>query len=249
MIQLTLEQVSGMRSWFVPERRHLIGLHALNTGNGLFFVDRWPEPRAVLVTIGSLCSLSGDPQALPAAELPEFASGMMHCPPEFLPILQMVFPNVHGKDRVILESDESPVRSVPPEVTLRRLGVADRGKLEEMDPDLHWIGSTWGGIAGLASSGRAWAAFIEGRLASLAATFLAADSLEDIGVVTEPAYRGRGLAPLCAAALCNEIHERGCRASWTTSYDNTASIRVAEKLGFKVVGPDILYVLGKAAQA
>jgi predicted GNAT family acetyltransferase len=160
--------------------------------------------------------------------------------------LKTVFPDIRGIDRVVYEQQEDPLQGlVPSGVTVRRLEAADIDHLRGLAPDLVWICNTWGGPAGLASSGYAWGAFVDGKLASLAGTFLVGDELEDIGVVTESAYRGRGLAVLCAAALCRDVKERGRKSSWTTSTDNPASIRVAEKLGFNFHNEDILYVLGK----
>jgi RimJ/RimL family protein N-acetyltransferase len=247
MFQITPDQLSALHYWFKPERRHLIGLHVLNTGNGVCFVDRWPEPRIVLAAIGRLSSLSGDPDALAPDDLRNRIAGLMHTSSNFLPLLNTVFPAVRGIDRVVLEQQEGPQVTAPPGVALQRLGAADAHHLEELPPDLQWISNTWGGPAGMASSGYAWGAFVDGKLASLAGTFLVGDELEDIGVVTVADYRGMGLAALCASGLCQDIKKRGRRASWTTSTDNLASLRVAEKLGFKVHGPDILYILGEPA--
>jgi RimJ/RimL family protein N-acetyltransferase len=245
MIQITPNQITTLRHWFNPERRHLIGLHVLNTGNGACFVDRWPEPQAVLVLIGTLGSLTGDPAALKTDELTEYPIRMLHTSSQFVPLLKTCFTDVRAVDRVVLEQEEDSRLTVPSDVTLRRLGEADAYHLSRLPPDLSWISNTWGGPAGMASSGFAWGAFIDGRLVSLAGTFLVGDGLEDIGVVTEADYRGRGLAALCAAALCQDVQGRGRRASWTTSNDNPASIRVAGKLGFAVHGPDVLYILGQ----
>jgi predicted GNAT family acetyltransferase len=56
---------------------------------------------------------------------------------------------------------------------------------------------------------------------------------EDVGVATEPGFRGLGLSSACAAAVCRDVRRRGRLPSWTTSPDNTASLRVAAKLGFR----------------
>jgi GNAT superfamily N-acetyltransferase len=249
MIQLTPNQAAALRHWFRPERQHFIGLHVLNVGNGACFVDRWPEPSTVLVTIGLLCSLSGDPETLSQSDLRDHVGGLLHAPSQFLPVLKMVFPDVRGVDRVVLELHDEPQLAAPPGITIRQLEAADADHLSGLHPDLLWISNTWGGPAKMASSGYAWGAFVGGKLASLAATFLVGDELEDIGVVTEAVYRGRGLAVLCAAALCHDIKRRGRSASWTTSTDNLASLRVAEKLGFKVHRDDYLYILGRPAPA
>jgi len=44
---------------------------------------------------------------------------------------------------------------------------------------------SWGGHAGLAASGTAWAAFADDRPVAVVSTFLPGGEYEDIGVVTE----------------------------------------------------------------
>jgi predicted GNAT family acetyltransferase len=89
-------------------------------------------------------------------------------------------------------------------------------------------------------------AFRSGRLAAVACSFFAGVRYEDIGVVTQPAERGQGLGMACAGALCAAIQGRGRQPSWSTSPDNTASLRVAEKLGFVLQRRDRLLVVGKS---
>jgi predicted GNAT family acetyltransferase len=99
-------------------------------------------------------------------------------------------------------------------------------------------------MPGLAASGFAWGAFVAGQLAAVACPFFVGERYEDIGVVTEPKFRGLGLSTACAHALCGDIRARERQPSWSTSPDNTASLRVAEKLGFAVQRYDLLYVVG-----
>ena len=66
---------------------------------------------------------------------------------------------------------------------------------------------------------------------------------EDIGVITESAHRRRGLSTACAAALVADIRARGRIPSWNTSPDNTASLAVAARLGFRHVRDDALYAV------
>ena len=50
MFQLTPEQTATLKEWFIPDQPGpLVGLHVINTGNGTCHVDRWPNPRAILV--------------------------------------------------------------------------------------------------------------------------------------------------------------------------------------------------------
>lgn len=78
---------------------------------------------------------------------------------------------------------------------------------------------------------------------SVAVTFFVGERHEEIGVVTDPAHRGRGLSTACTAALVRDIRARGRRPSWTTSPDNIASRGVAARLGFVHVRDDVLYAV------
>ena len=55
----------------------------------------------------------------------------------------------------------------------------------------------------------------------------------EIGAVTPETYRGRGYAPIACAYLIRICEWRGYGAYWSCDVDNKASIRVAEKLGFR----------------
>jgi predicted GNAT family acetyltransferase len=130
------------------------------------------------------------------------------------------------------------------DMSIRRLHAGDTAHVAQLSPDLAWIAKTWGGAAGLAGSGYAWGALVHAQLAAVACSFFVGSGFEEVGVVTEAAYRGQGLSVACADALCQDIERRAKQASWSTSPDNRASIRVAEKLGFRFARDDRLYVCG-----
>jgi GNAT superfamily N-acetyltransferase len=245
MIRLRPEQAATLRDWFLPDRPGpLVGLHVIQTGHGACFADRWPDPRAVLVECAGNFSLSGDPGALAPADLVERIAGFVEAPGPFVPLLRSAFPAARVWERVILDLATAPRFALPPGDVVRRLGPGDADHLRGLGPESRWIGKTLGGPEGLASSGWAWGAFAEGRLVAVACIFFVGDRYEDIGVATEPEFRGRGLSGACAGALCEDIRERGRRPSWTTSPDNAASLRVAEKLGFTRQRRDCLYAVG-----
>lgn len=221
-----------------------MGLHVLTTGGGAVWVDRWPEPRAVLARTGANFSLAGDPEALNPDDLAARISGMLDAPPAFQLLLREAFPDLEEWPRVILEL-RGEARGVPPVTgTIRRLGPADAESLARLDAQTRWVSETWGGAKGLALGRLAFGAFLDGRLASVAAPFFVGDRFEDVAVVTEPTFRGRGLSPVCAARVCEDILRRGRVPSWSTSPDNLPSLRVAGKLGFRRVRGDVLYVIG-----
>jgi RimJ/RimL family protein N-acetyltransferase len=239
-------QLKALRSWFLPERPGpLVGLHVLYTGNGAAYADRWPDPQTILVNTAGNYSLLGRPDALEPAGLTERVQGFVEAPPAFLPLLQAAFEQVEEWPRIILELPAEPTCRLPANVTFRRLQCEDAHHLWGLSPGSNWIAKTWGGPSGAAASGMAWGAFVDGRLASVALTFFVGERYEELGVVTEPAFRGRGLSAACAGQLSKDIRARGRIASWTTSDDNTASRRVAEKIGFRFHRHDTLYLIGQ----
>jgi predicted GNAT family acetyltransferase len=130
---------------------------------------------------------------------------------------------------------------------VRRLDADDASHVARLSPSLAWIAATWGSPASLATSGYAWGAFVDQRLCSLACSFFVGERYEDVGVVTEAVVRGQGLSTACAAGLCGDILGRGRRPSWSTSLDNTASRRVAKRLGFVEQRRDRLLLSGGPA--
>ncbi len=59
-----------------------------------------------------------------------------------------------------------------------------------------------------------------------------ADQVQEIGINTLPAYRGRGYATQAAAGMCQNILSGGKTPIWSAMAQNTTSIQVARKVGF-----------------
>jgi RimJ/RimL family protein N-acetyltransferase len=225
----------------------------LNTGHGSLWLDRWPEPRAAIASSGANWALLGSPAALQPEDLQNIIVGRLafiDAAAAFEPLLQRAFPALKVWPRVILsyaakpasQKDQASLRQLPSYAAkatrhehyemLRQLRPSDAQAIAALEPDLAWIASTWGGAAGLASSGHAWGAFVDNALGAIACSFFVGERYEDIGVITRSDHRGRGLATGCARRLCADIIARGRQPTWSTSPDNAASLRVAEKLGF-----------------
>jgi RimJ/RimL family protein N-acetyltransferase len=242
---LTPKQTATLKKWFLPERPGpLVGSHVIHTGNGACFVDRWPAPQVVLVETAGNYTLLGAAQALTPADIQPHIKGFVETSEAFVPLLKAAFPDVRTWQRVIFEQQDAPRQVAAGDYCVRRLEPSDAHHLWGLGPESVWISKMWGGPNGLASSGFGWGAFVAGQLASVACTGFLGETYEDIGVVTEPRLRGMGLSTACAMGLCSDIQARGHQASWTTSPDNLASVRVAEKLGFVVQRHDQLYVVG-----
>jgi RimJ/RimL family protein N-acetyltransferase len=244
LVPLTPGQLATLRHWFLPERPGpLVAEHVMATGHGRCLADRWPDPRAVVVETGGNYTLAGDPAALDPAALRGRVVGFVEAPARFEPLLAAATRELHVWPRVVLDLEDPVDPPAPPGGhQLRRLGPGDAGELAGLGQETDWIANSWGGPGGLADSATAWGAFAAGRLVAVACPFYVGAVYEDVGVATEPGFRGRGLSTACAAAVCRDVFRRGRRPSWTTSPDNTASLRVAAKLGFRHQRQDRLLV-------
>jgi RimJ/RimL family protein N-acetyltransferase len=244
LVPLTTGQLATLRSWFLPERPGpLVAQHVMATGHGRCLADRWPGPRAVVVETGGNYTLAGDPGALDPAALRGRVVGFVDAPASFEPLLAAATSELRAWPRVVLAL-EGPVQ--PPAHRgghqVRRLGPGDAGSFAGLGEETDWIANSWGGPGGLAASATAWGAFAADRLVAVACPFFVGAVHEDVGVATEPGFRGLGLSTACAAAVCQDTRSRGRLPSWTTSPDNAASLRVAAKLGFRQQRQDRLLV-------
>ena len=213
----------------------------MRTGHGRCLVDRWPNPRTVLAEVAGNVSLRGDPDYL--SDLDEPMTGFVEAPDSFLAVLREQDPGLHIWDRLMFELPGAPPCLPQLAATVRRLTAADADAAVGLSEQIRWIAATHGGPVELASSERAWGAFVAERLGSVAVPFYLGEYYEDVGVVTEQACRRQGLSTACAAAVVADIQARGRRASWTTSPDNIGSLGVAARLGFRPVREDVLYLL------
>jgi RimJ/RimL family protein N-acetyltransferase len=235
-------QPDAVRSWFQPERPGpLVFEHVARTGHGRVRVDRWPDPRVVVAEVPGNISLRGDPTHLPTAELATL-SGFVDAPPEWLPALRAADPDVAVWDRVIAVLPDT-VASPPPDPGVRLLTPDDAPALADLSAESAWIAETWAGVAGMLAARVARAVIVDGRAASIAVPFYTGGTYEDIGVITEPAHRRKGLSTACASALISDIRGRGHMPTWSTSPDNAGSRGVAERLGFVHERNDVLYAL------
>ncbi len=247
MVSLSGEQAAGLRGWFEPEQPGpLVGPHVRNTGHGQVWADGWPAPRALLAETTDNYALRGDPAAWDVAQLRARLHGFVEASAEYAPLLRAINPALVVWPRVVYALDGPPPDKPkrPRRSRVRALQPGDAPALAGLSAEVSWAFKTWGGAAGALAGGTLWGAWLDGRLASVAGTFYRGDVYEDLCVATEPAFQGLGLSTACAAGLCAAIVARGRQPSWNTSTDNAASRRVAEKLGFRWVRDDCLYVIG-----
>lgn len=230
---------------FFPDRPGpLVGQHVIRTGLGRCLVDRWPEPRAAIARTGYDVQLAGEVERIDEDALRELTPvGFIDAGQPFQNLVARVFPDVSRWPRVIhtLHSTEPPPEAP---ATIRRLGPEHTPRLVNLEQETQWICDSLGGPVRAAESGLAFGAFVGPDLASVALPYHLGNSFEDIGVITEARFRGRGLSPACAARVAADIRSRGRTPCWSTSPDNLPSLAVAQKLGARKDRDDVLWVTG-----
>ncbi len=245
MVKLAREQVEQLKDWFHEEAPgYLVGQHILSTGHGTVWTDHWPAPRALFLQTSDNFVLFGQPEALSADLLRTQIQGFVEAPDVFMPLLKTAFPDLKTWPRVVYALEGAPHLLDASGSLIRPLSAIDTEQVKAWAREVPWICETWGGPAGLATSSYAWGAFVTDQLISIACSFFIGTRHEEIGVATHPEFRGRGISPACAGRLCEDIRQRGRQAIWSTGVDWTASIRVAEKLGFQFLRNETLYVAG-----
>lgn len=245
-------------SWPAIERRddrmgQLLAPQLIRSGAGEWWVDAWPAPRASFLVVGGNVALQGSWTQAEAAFLAErlaerlrtWERVFVEMPSELEATVLPRLAPLQSWPLHVFQRAHTPMRRMEETETLRRLDATHSSALAGMSPDLHWIGDPWGGLEALAASGRAWGAWQDGALVSVAAAGLVGETHEDVFVVTQPGYRGRGLSPRCAEAVVADAMASGKTATWTTWPANASSQRVAEKLGFRKVRDLRAWIAGR----
>ena len=126
-----------------------------------------------------------------------------------------------------------PVHLYPNEA-VRLLTVADVERLAEAPAEVQ--GNGYKTRAALLTDGIAAGAVVDGNIVAIAHTYAETDLHADIGVSTVEQWREKGFATAAASLVAQKIQAKGKVPAWSCGEDNTASLRVAQKLGFTEVG-------------
>lgn len=159
------------------------------------------------------------------------------CPDGTVEQLTQVVRETHDRE-VVLEPDIQRTVSehvhipAPAGVEIVRMTAAYLPAIAAAATELSWLCNAWDSWQELLERGIILAALADGRMVSAAVTFARADTMDDIGVVTDPTCQCRGLSSACASALVREILAEGRRPLWTVFLSNIPSVRISEKLGF-----------------
>lgn len=99
----------------------------------------------------------------------------------------------------------------------------------------------------MVEDGGTFCAFSDGKIVSCAdapGMPYMVDEVQEIGVATRPGYRRQGYAlDVCAAAARRHVENGKCPI-WSAAWDNEASHRLAEKVGFEKYADAVMISLG-----
>jgi RimJ/RimL family protein N-acetyltransferase len=98
-----------------------------------------------------------------------------------------------------------------------------------------WFADTlraFGSLERWRATGLGWCVLVGEVLASEATTGPPIRGTIELGVFTNPAFRGQGLATVVARQLVLTCESRGLRPWWNANIDNRPSLAVARRIGF-----------------
>ncbi len=125
-----------------------------------------------------------------------------------------------------------PVHCYPNE-NVRRLSLEDVERLAKAPAEVQ--GNGYKTHETMLTDGIAAGAVVDGNIVAIAHTYAETDLHADIGVSTVEQWRKKGFATAAASLVAQEIQARGKVPVWSYGEGNTASLRVAQKLGFTEV--------------
>ncbi len=92
----------------------------------------------------------------------------------------------------------------------------------------------WRDLAAFRAHGGGIAAINDGEIGAIAFSATRADDWLEIGIETRAPYRGQGLARAVATAMIAKCLASGLAPVWACRKQNTASLKLAQSLGFVV---------------
>lgn len=94
----------------------------------------------------------------------------------------------------------------------------------------------WPNASHFMAKGMGYSLLIDGKLASTAFSAYVYDNQLEIGIETLAEFHGKGLAPIVCSALIDYCLLHNLEPVWSCRMENTASYKLAQKLGFEPSG-------------
>ncbi len=114
---------------------------------------------------------------------------------------------------------------------VRQLTIKDLQLFEAAPEELR--SHFWESPRAILSEGIVACAIVDDRIVATALTSSISNRYADVGVYTNSSYRQHGFGTATAALVVNQVVALGLNPVWSTGATNFASLKIAEKLGFK----------------
>lgn len=101
----------------------------------------------------------------------------------------------------------------------------------------------WDSAEDFLRMGKGYTLLHRGKIASTAYSAYVHDNMLEIGIETVNEFRGMGYAEMVCSRLIDYCLERNLTPVWSCRFENTASLKLAQKLGFEVSGTFPFYRL------
>ncbi len=239
-MELARHEFGQLRAVLGENTRTVIPFHFMKHRNARAWADQ-SMSNAIIYTgpVKPMAFIYGQDAHWQTALLGELDwMGMYWCPTETVDAIQHVVASKAPSETVLEPDIQRTVQRhvhvpAPDGVTIRRLSDAGLPAINASGDEILWLTGGWERRwETLLEGGILVGAIAAGRMVSAAVTFARAEHLDDIGVATVSACRGRGLSSACASAIVGEILGEGRQPVWTVFCSNTPSVRISEKLGF-----------------
>ena len=119
------------------------------------------------------------------------------------------------------------------DAAVRELTRDDLNLLASAPPELR--DACWESPRELLSEGFVACAVVSGAIVATALTSARSARYAEVGVYTHQDFRRRGLATAAASIVVRRVQKAGLTPVWSAGEHNAASLRVAQKLGFREV--------------
>ncbi len=124
---------------------------------------------------------------------------------------------------------------IPDGFSVKRISPAVLKSIDDRAEFIDYINCFWGSPNTFFDKGFGYCAVNETDFATICLSVFASENKREIGIKTFPDFREKGLAYVSACAYIEECLEKGYEPVWSCFSDNELSVKLAQKLGYRIV--------------
>ncbi len=176
----------------------------------------------------------GEPDMLLTVHPPAWKEALPRIVPDHPPV--EIFRRTFRLDPEVFRARHGDWRvRVPNGAAVRRIDLGLASDLRR------YIEVTWPSLEDFMARGLGYVLIAEGSPVCICSAAFVARGRVEIGIKTETAYRRRGFGLLTASAMVEACLTEGLEPHWECFWDNTPSVKLAERLGFERVADTPIY--------